>query len=35
MPGHCGYVIHSGDDALLIWGDAVHSIAIQARGPVV
>jgi len=32
-PGHCGYVVHSGDDTLLIWGDAVHSIAIQAARP--
>jgi glyoxylase-like metal-dependent hydrolase (beta-lactamase superfamily II) len=32
-PGHCGYVIHSGDDAVLIWGDAVHSIAIQSARP--
>jgi len=32
-PGHCGYVVHSGGDAALIWGDAVHSIAIQAARP--
>jgi glyoxylase-like metal-dependent hydrolase (beta-lactamase superfamily II) len=32
-PGHCGYVVHDGSEALLIWGDAVHSIAIQAARP--
>jgi glyoxylase-like metal-dependent hydrolase (beta-lactamase superfamily II) len=32
-PGHCGYVVHGGSEALLIWGDAVHSIAIQAARP--
>jgi len=32
-PGHCGYVVHSDGDALLIWGDAVHSISIQAARP--
>ncbi len=32
-PGHCGYVVHSDGDALLIWGDAVHSISIQTARP--
>ncbi len=32
-PGHCGYVFHSDGEALLIWGDAVHSISIQAARP--
>ncbi len=32
-PGHCGYVVHSDGEALLIWGDAVHSISIQAARP--
>lgn len=32
-PGHCGYVIHSDGEALLIWGDTVHSIGIQAARP--
>jgi glyoxylase-like metal-dependent hydrolase (beta-lactamase superfamily II) len=32
-PGHCGYVVHSVGEALLIWGDAVHSISIQAARP--
>jgi glyoxylase-like metal-dependent hydrolase (beta-lactamase superfamily II) len=32
-PGHCGYVVHSDGEALLIWGDAVHSISIQASRP--
>jgi glyoxylase-like metal-dependent hydrolase (beta-lactamase superfamily II) len=32
-PGHCGYVVHGDGEALLIWGDAVHSISIQAARP--
>jgi len=32
-PGHCGYVVHSDGEALLIWGDAVHSISIQSARP--
>jgi len=32
-PGHCGYLVHSEGAALLIWGDAVHSISIQAARP--
>jgi glyoxylase-like metal-dependent hydrolase (beta-lactamase superfamily II) len=32
-PGHCGYVVHSDGQALLIWGDAVHSISIQTARP--
>jgi glyoxylase-like metal-dependent hydrolase (beta-lactamase superfamily II) len=32
-PGHCGYVVHSHGEALLIWGDAVHSISIQTARP--
>jgi glyoxylase-like metal-dependent hydrolase (beta-lactamase superfamily II) len=32
-PGHCGYVIHSDSEALLIWGDTVHSISIQTAHP--
>lgn len=32
-PGHSGYVIHSGDEQLLIWGDVVHSIGIQTARP--
>ena len=32
-PGHCGYVVHSDGEALLIWGDAVHSISIQTARP--
>ncbi len=32
-PGHCGYVVHSDGKALLIWGDAVHSVNIQAAHP--
>ena len=32
-PGHSGYLIHSGKEQLLIWGDCVHSISIQAAHP--
>jgi glyoxylase-like metal-dependent hydrolase (beta-lactamase superfamily II) len=32
-PGHCGYIVHSDGETLLIWGDAVHSISIQAARP--
>jgi glyoxylase-like metal-dependent hydrolase (beta-lactamase superfamily II) len=32
-PGHCGYVLHSDGEALLIWGDTVHSISVQAARP--
>jgi glyoxylase-like metal-dependent hydrolase (beta-lactamase superfamily II) len=32
-PGHTGYVVHSEGEALLIWGDAVHSISIQTALP--
>jgi glyoxylase-like metal-dependent hydrolase (beta-lactamase superfamily II) len=32
-PGHTGYQVSSGDDALLIWGDIVHVPDIQTRRP--
>ena len=32
-PGHTGYVIHSGNDSLLIWGDIVHFPDIQVAKP--
>jgi glyoxylase-like metal-dependent hydrolase (beta-lactamase superfamily II) len=32
-PGHTGWVVHSGGDALLIWGDVVHIPAIQVARP--
>jgi glyoxylase-like metal-dependent hydrolase (beta-lactamase superfamily II) len=32
-PGHCGYVVHSDGESMLIWGDAVHSITIQTARP--
>jgi glyoxylase-like metal-dependent hydrolase (beta-lactamase superfamily II) len=32
-PGHSGFLIHSGKEQLLIWGDCVHSISIQAAHP--
>ncbi|WP_106476028.1 MBL fold metallo-hydrolase [Phytohalomonas tamaricis] len=32
-PGHCGYMITSGNEQLLIWGDIVHLPAIQLPCP--
>ena len=32
-PGHAGYLIGSGDERLLIWGDVVHLPAIQFAHP--
>ncbi len=32
-PGHTGFLIHSGNQQLLIWADCVHSISIQAAHP--
>src|SRR5262245_4242216 len=32
-PGHTGWLIQSGDDSLLIWGDLVHFAAIQVARP--
>jgi glyoxylase-like metal-dependent hydrolase (beta-lactamase superfamily II) len=32
-PGHCGYIVHGEGEALLIWGDVVHSLAIQVPRP--
>ena len=32
-PGHTGYRIASGDDALLIWGDIVHVAPLQMANP--
>ncbi|MGK3112065.1 MBL fold metallo-hydrolase [Candidatus Pantoea formicae] len=32
-PGHTGYLIHSGDERLLIWGDIVHYPHIQLARP--
>jgi len=32
-PGHTGYLIASGDDSLLIWGDIVHSATLQFAKP--
>lgn len=32
-PGHTGYLVTSGDDALLIWGDVLHVPDVQARRP--
>lgn len=32
-PGHTGYMVASGEEAMLIWGDIVHVPDIQARRP--
>lgn len=32
-PGHTGWIVHSGGDALLFWGDVVHIPAIQVPRP--
>ncbi|MEO1104784.1 MAG: MBL fold metallo-hydrolase, partial [Pseudomonadota bacterium] len=32
-PGHTGYRVSSGDDALLIWGDLVHAAPLQMPNP--
>jgi len=32
-PGHIACLLHSGDDSLLIWGDAVHVPEVQVKYP--
>jgi glyoxylase-like metal-dependent hydrolase (beta-lactamase superfamily II) len=32
-PGHSGYLIQSGGEALLVWGDAVHVPGVQFPRP--
>ena len=32
-PGHTGWLVHSGNDGLLIWGDVVHLAAVQVPHP--
>lgn len=32
-PGHCGYMINSGSESLLIWGDTIHVPEIQIPRP--
>jgi glyoxylase-like metal-dependent hydrolase (beta-lactamase superfamily II) len=32
-PGHTGFLIHSSGDQLLVWGDVVHSLAVQLPRP--
>jgi glyoxylase-like metal-dependent hydrolase (beta-lactamase superfamily II) len=32
-PGHTGFMISSGDDALLVWGDIVHAAILQFPHP--
>jgi glyoxylase-like metal-dependent hydrolase (beta-lactamase superfamily II) len=32
-PGHVGYLFTSGKEKLLLWGDVIHSHAVQFRSP--
>ena len=32
-PGHTGYVLSSGDETLMIWGDIVHAAPVQLPNP--
>ncbi|UIJ73231.1 MBL fold metallo-hydrolase [Aurantimonas sp. HBX-1] len=32
-PGHCGYLVGSGEDSLLVWGDIVHVGPVQFAKP--
>lgn len=32
-PGHCGFMIESANEALLIWGDTVHMPEVQVSNP--
>ena len=32
-PGHTGWLVHSGDDGVLMWGDVVHLAAVQVPRP--
>ena len=32
-PGHAGYVVADGDDAVLVWGDIIHAPALQFPRP--
>jgi glyoxylase-like metal-dependent hydrolase (beta-lactamase superfamily II) len=32
-PGHTGWLIHSGKDTVLVWGDVVHLAAVQVPRP--
>ena len=32
-PGHTGWLVHSGHDGVLIWGDVVHLAAVQVPRP--
>jgi len=32
-PGHTGWLLHSGDDRMLIWGDIVHLASVQVPRP--
>ena len=32
-PGHTGWIVHSGNDAVMMWGDVVHLPAVQVPRP--
>lgn len=32
-PGHCGFLVGSGEDSLLVWGDIVHVAPVQFARP--
>ena len=32
-PGHASFMLNSGDDAMLVWGDVVHSYGVQFADP--
>jgi glyoxylase-like metal-dependent hydrolase (beta-lactamase superfamily II) len=32
-PGHTGWIVHSGNDAVMMWGDVVHMPAVQVPRP--
>ncbi|MBB4001955.1 MAG: MBL fold metallo-hydrolase [Aurantimonas endophytica] len=32
-PGHCGFLVGSGEDSLLVWGDIVHVAPVQFAKP--
>ena len=34
-PGHTVYIVHAGDESLMIWGDIAHAMAIQMPVPTV
>jgi len=34
-PGHTSFMLHGDDDAMLVWGDVVHSYGVQFDDPTV